>query len=88
MRVLLGRDGVVLRQFADVGAGDESLFARAGEDGNANRGVVLDVDEGGAQFFHGRHVERVEHLGAVDSDVGDGVFLFEENVFEGHKIRF
>ena len=37
MRVLLGRDGIVLREFADVGAGDEGLLARAGEDDDANR---------------------------------------------------
>src|ERR1700722_17443532 len=40
------------------------------------------------QFFHGGHVERVEHFGPVDGDVSDRVFLFEKYVFEVHKFIF
>jgi hypothetical protein len=31
------------------------------------------------------NIKRVEHLGAVDAHVVDGVFLFEENVFLNHR---
>ena len=86
MRVGLGRDRRVLRQLADVGAGDEGLLARAGEDDDANVGIVLGRGEGLLDLLHGGHVQRVEHLGPVDGDVGDVVLRFGFNVLEvGHE---
>src|SRR5882724_2691581 len=85
MRVFLARNGIVLGQFADVRPCDKRLFARAGKNHYADRSVALDVMECRAQFLHGRHVERIEHLRTVDSDVGNCVFLFNQNVFVGHK---
>src|SRR5271155_5210877 len=37
------------------------------------------------QFPHGGHVESGQHLRPVDGDVGNRIFLVEENVFEVHK---
>ncbi len=78
----------MFRELADIGARDESLFARASEDGHANARVILDVGEGGTQLFHGGHVECVEDLGTINRDVSDGVLFFEENVFGVHKFKF
>jgi len=61
---LLRTVGVDMRKFADVGAGDESLVARAGEDDAVHGSVGLCVLECGLQIGPGRCVERVEHLGA------------------------
>ena len=85
--VLLGRDRRLLRQLADVGAGDESLLARSGEDDHAHLGVVFGGGEGLAQLVHGGHAQGVEHLGPVDGDIGDVVFRFEMEILEvGHKV--
>ncbi len=65
-------DGVGFGQGADVGAGGEGAIAGAGEQNDANGGVggkggeeVLKLVEHGA-------IERVENLGAVEGDGGDG----------------
>ena len=52
-------------EFANVGASNEGLLTRSGQDGDTDSGVVLDLSESGAQLFHGRHVECVEHLGRL-----------------------
>src|SRR5258706_4665520 len=62
---------VDMREFTDVGAGDEGLVARAGEDHAVHRRVGLCILEGGPQIGPGRRIERVEHLGAIDRHVGD-----------------
>src|ERR1019366_2427450 len=85
--ILLAGHRVLLRQLANIRARNKSLLARAGQDGHADRGVGLNVGERRPQLFHSGHVERVQHLRTVDGDVGDGVFLFEENVFVVHRIR-
>src|SRR5450756_1096694 len=85
MRVFLAGDGVVFRQFSNVRTRNERLLARTSQDGDADRGVGLNVGERRPQLFHGGHVERIEHLRPVHSDVSDGVSLFEQNVFEGHS---
>ena len=77
MRVFLGRNRRVLRQLADVGARDEGLLARAGEDDDAHLGIVLGSGERLLDLLHGGHIQRIEHLGPVDGDVGDLVFLFD-----------
>ena len=41
--VLLAGNGIVFGEFADVGARDECLLARAGEDADANSRIALDV---------------------------------------------
>jgi hypothetical protein len=41
-----------------------------------------------AQFLHRSHIEGIEHLRPVHSHVRDGVFLFEKDIFEIHKINF
>src|ERR1035437_6771417 len=85
--ILLAGHRVLLRQLANIRACNKSLLARAGQDGHADRGVGLNVGERRPQLFHSGHVERVQHLGAVDGDVGDGVFLSEKNVVVVHRIR-
>jgi hypothetical protein len=60
-----------MRKFADVGAGDEGLVARAGEDHTVHGRVGLCILEIGLQIGPGRRVERVEHLGPIDRQVGD-----------------
>src|SRR5258708_17592201 len=39
-----------------------------------------------SQLFHRGHIQRIEHLRPVHGDAGDGVFLFEEDVGEGHGV--
>ena len=77
----------LLRQFANVGSRDESLFTRASHDDYADAGIILNVMKCRAQFFHSRHVERVQDFGTIDGDVGDSAFFFEKNVFKVHKFR-
>ncbi len=85
MGVLLGRHRRLLRQLANVGARDECLLARAGQDGNADLGVIFNGREGVFELLHGGHVQRVEHLRPVNGDVGNLVLLFELDVLEvGH----
>src|SRR5262249_33815991 len=85
VRVFFAADCVVFRQLADIGTGDECLFARTGHDCDSHGRIILDVGERSAQLFHRGHIERVENLWTIDGDVRDGVFLFEENVFECHE---
>jgi hypothetical protein len=87
MRVLLAADRIVLRQFADVGPGDEGFLPSPREDHDADGFVVFDVVKRRPQLFHRGHVERIEHLRPVHGDISDGVFLFENDVFEVHVIR-
>ena len=67
---------VTLREFADVGAGDERLVAGAGQDDAAHRGIVTRVLEGrhAAPSMVGR-IEGVEHLRPVDRHIGDRALL-------------
>ena len=60
-----------MREFTDVGAGDEGLVARAGEDHAVHGRVGLCILECSLQIGPGRRVERVEHLGPIDRHVGD-----------------
>ena len=54
-----------------VAAGAERLVALAGEDHDADLGVVVGEVEGGEQLVDGERAERVADLGAVDRDLGD-----------------
>src|SRR5216684_640239 len=88
MRVLLARNRIMLGQFADVRSRDKRLLARPGENRYANRGIVLDIGKRQAQFLHGGHVERIQHLRPVHGDVSNRVFLFVKNVFGVHKFTY
>ena len=76
----------MLGQLANVRAGNERLLARPGQDNHAHPGIILNLMKRRAQLFHRGHIQRVKHLRPVHGDVGNGVFLFEENVGEGHRI--
>src|ERR1700683_4135994 len=85
MRILLAGNRIVLRQLGNIRSRNERLLARAGKNDDTNRRVILDVMKRRPQLLHGGHVQRVQNLRPVDGDVGNRVFLFEENVFEVHK---
>ena len=61
-------------ELADVGAGDERLLARAGDDDHADAVVGLDLRQRGQQLHPHLFVERVELVGAVDGEDGDAAF--------------
>ena len=82
MRVFFSADRIMLGQFANVRTRDERLLARAREDDDTNRRVILDVMKRRPQLLHGSHVQRIQHLRPVHGDVGNRVFLFQKNVFE------
>src|SRR5262249_25087351 len=58
-----------MRELADIGAGDERLVPRSGENDAAHRGVIPRILEGRAQILPGGRVERVEHLRTVERHV-------------------
>ena len=58
-------------ELGDVGAGDERLLARAGDDDDADRVVVLDLGERGEQLVAHLLVQGVQLVGAVDGEDGD-----------------
>ena len=70
-------------QLVDVGAGHERLIARAGQDHDAHAGVVPERGEGRAGFPHGRFVQGIQDLGAVDRDARDPVLDLDGQVFIG-----
>jgi hypothetical protein len=72
---LLRLIGIDMREFTDVGTGDESLVARAGEDHALHRRVSLCLLEGSLQISPRRRVERVEYLGPIDRHIGDRTFF-------------
>jgi len=67
-------------ELADIGAGDESLVASAGENDTAHRGVVAGILECGAQIGPGRRVQRIEHLRTIERHVGDAASLLVQNI--------
>ena len=85
MGILLAPHRVMSGQLANVRPRNECLFACSGKYDHADAFIVLDIVERRPQLFHGRQVERVEHFRPVHCDVGNGVFLFDEDVFEVHK---
>src|SRR6266699_2820013 len=88
VRVLLARDRVVLRQLANVRSSNKCLLARPGQDDYADigMGITLNGMKRRPQLFHGRHIQCIEHLRPVHSDISNRVFLFDEDVGEGHKL--
>ena len=79
---LLGFERRDLRELADVGAGDEGLVARSGQDDAAHRGVVPRILEGGPQVLPGRRIQGVEHLGPIDRHIGDRVLFLVQDIRE------
>src|ERR1051326_2842951 len=88
VRVCLGFYRIVLRELVDVGAGDERLLARTGENDDTNLLILFQFAKHLPQLLHGGHVEGVQHLGPVNSNVGDGVLLFQVHINEIHKETF
>ncbi len=72
----------MLRQLANIGTRNERLLTRAGQNDDANCGVVLDRRECVPQVMHGVHVQRIQHLRPVDGDVGNLVLNFKQDVSE------
>jgi hypothetical protein len=65
------RDGRAPLELRDVGARDESLLARAGDDDDAHRLVFAQLVKGGGALRARLYVQGVELRGAVDGDDGD-----------------
>src|SRR5437870_2946547 len=70
-------------QLVDVGSGDERLVAGPCKDDAAHGGVIPRVLEGRSEVLPGPPVQGVEHLRAIQRDVGDGALLLVEDVLEG-----
>src|SRR5262249_833866 len=69
-----------------VAAGAEGVLAGAGEDDDADRGVVADVVEGARELDDRAGAERVSHLGAVDGELGDAfIALLVADVLGGFE---
>ena len=85
MGILLAHHRVMVGQLANVRSRNERLVALPGKYDHADAFIVLDIVERRPQLFHGRQVERVEHFRPVHGDVGNRVFLFDEDVFEVHN---
>jgi hypothetical protein len=88
MRVGFGLHGIVLLQLVDVRARDKGFLPCPGQDGHAHFCVIFDLCEHIAQLAHGLHVQCVEHLGTINGDVGDGVFLLDLKIFVVHAKYF
>ena len=82
-----GVDRGRMREFADVGAGDEGLVACAGEDDAAHCGVVSRIFEGGAKVRPCWRIERVEHLWTVERHIGNTALLVVQHVLESKRGR-
>ena len=61
-------------ELADVGAGDERLLTRAGDDDGADGVVSFDFGQGGQQVDPHLLVQRIELVGAMDGENGDAAF--------------
>src|SRR5205809_2997024 len=70
-------------QLVDVGSGDERLVAGPCEDDAAHGCVIPRVRKGRSEVLPGPPVQGVEHLRAIQRDVGDGAILPVEDVLEG-----
>src|SRR5215469_254187 len=78
----LGVDRTRMRELADVGAGNECLVARAGENDAAHGSVIPCILERSSQILPRRRVQGVEHLGPVNGHIGDRVALLVLDVCE------
>ena len=73
-------DVAVVAADALVAAGAEGLIARAGEDDDADLGILARVVERRAHLEQRLRPERVADLGAVDGDLRDAVPLLVDDV--------
>src|SRR6266850_1553314 len=69
-------------QLVDVGSGDERLVAGPCKDDAAHGGVIPRVLERRSEVLPGPPVQGVEHLRAIQRDVGDGALPLVEDVLE------
>jgi hypothetical protein len=83
----LGPERGLLGQLGDIGAGDEGLFARAGDDHGAHAVVVPNLQHGAPQLVHRGRVQGVETLGAIDGDCGDSLVARHQQVCGRHVNR-
>src|SRR5439155_20599415 len=86
-RILSARGRVVLGQLATVRAANERFLTRPGQHDPSHTAIIPNVMKRRTPLFPAGHIQRIEPLWPVDGDVGDGVFLFEEDVGEGHKFK-
>ena len=78
-RVLASAGRRLHRQLVDVGAGDERLLARAGDDHDAHAVVVLQRRASRGAARRASRVQRVEDLRTVDGDDGDRAVALERS---------
>src|SRR5207247_1711739 len=74
----------LLREIADVGSGDERLWACAGEDRAFDLRFGRDALSGLTQFPHHLIVQGIELVGTVDRDKRDAVADVEQEGLVGH----
>src|SRR5262249_7890710 len=79
---LFSFDGGEMSQLADVRSRDEGFVARSGQYDAVYLGVIPRFLEGRTQVLPRLRVQCVQHLGAVESDVGDGALLLVQYVVE------
>ena len=66
-------------QIGDVAAGDKGAFAGAGNNDNPDIVVALDALERRLELQQCRHVQRVEHLRAINSNDRNVIGGFYDN---------
>ena len=69
-----------MSEFADVRSRDERFVSRSCQDNAAHRSIIPRVLESRSQVLPGSLIESVEHFGAIESHIGDGVlFLVQKH---------
>src|SRR6185369_10423997 len=74
----------LLRQFADVRAGDKGLLARAGQNQHADGGIVARGHQCIAQFLDGPAIQRIQDLRPIEGDNRNRIAYLIQNIFVCH----
>jgi hypothetical protein len=78
-------DGRQLGQLADVGAGDERLLPRPGEDQAAQVGRGLRAGNRGGELLLDGRIQRVQFLGTVHRDDTDSLGGLDADGLAAHR---
>ena len=86
LRMFLSLRRLQRRELVDVGTRNERLLPRARDDDDANRSVVLQLQDGASKFVGGRGVQGIEDGRAIDGDDRDGTVALEKEVVKSHVV--